>query len=117
MRPVADHAQFVVQIVLTTSSKTVGLRKRRPAPAVATQASAPAPSPRAENGEGIFPRGGLIAAGGVERGHGLLEPEGREAREPVGSQRPARVGGLAAGADELELELGLASLPHPRYRN
>jgi hypothetical protein len=32
---VADHAQFVVQIVLTTSSKTVALRIILPAPAVA----------------------------------------------------------------------------------
>ena len=34
MRTVADQAQFVVQIVFTTSSKTVGLRSMRPAPAV-----------------------------------------------------------------------------------
>ena len=38
MRSVADQAQFVVQIVFTTSSKTVGLRTIRPAP-VAAQAS------------------------------------------------------------------------------
>ncbi len=31
---VADHAQLVVQIVLTTSSNTVGLWTMRPAPAV-----------------------------------------------------------------------------------
>jgi hypothetical protein len=35
MRSVADHAQFVVQIVFTTSSKTVGLRTILPAPRVA----------------------------------------------------------------------------------
>jgi hypothetical protein len=34
MRTVPDQAQFVVQIVLTTSSKTVGLRSIRPAPLV-----------------------------------------------------------------------------------
>ena len=39
MRTVADHAQLVVQIVLTRSSNTVGLRSIRPAPAT-TQASA-----------------------------------------------------------------------------
>ena len=38
IRTVADHVQFVVQIVLTRSSNTVGLRSIRPAPA-ATQAS------------------------------------------------------------------------------
>ena len=32
MRTVALHAQFVVQIVFTTSSKAVGLRSMRPAP-------------------------------------------------------------------------------------
>ena len=32
IRVVADQAQFVVQIVLTTSSNTVGLRTIRPAP-------------------------------------------------------------------------------------
>ncbi|MGC2650740.1 MAG: hypothetical protein WA304_08030 [Candidatus Cybelea sp.] len=35
MRIVADHAQFVVQIVLMTSSNTVGLARMRPAPALA----------------------------------------------------------------------------------
>ena len=35
MRTVAPHAQFVVQIVFTTSSKTVGERSMRPAPVVA----------------------------------------------------------------------------------
>ena len=35
MRSVADHVQFVVQIVLTTSSNTVGLRSMRPAPLAA----------------------------------------------------------------------------------
>ena len=35
MRSVADQAQFVVQTVLTTSSKTVGLRSSRPAPRAA----------------------------------------------------------------------------------
>ena len=39
IRTVADHAQLVVQIVLTRSSNTVGLRIIRPAPAT-TQASA-----------------------------------------------------------------------------
>ena len=39
MRTVADQAQFVVQIVLTTSSKTVGLRSIRPAPAAAQPSS------------------------------------------------------------------------------
>lgn len=38
IRRVADHAQFVVQMVFTTSSKTVGLRSILPAPRV-TQAS------------------------------------------------------------------------------
>ena len=38
MRTVPDQAQFVVQIVFTTSSKTVGLRSIRPAPLV-TQSS------------------------------------------------------------------------------
>ena len=33
IRMVADHAQLVVQIVLTTSSNTVGLWTMRPAPA------------------------------------------------------------------------------------
>ena len=37
IRTVPDHVVFVVQIVLTTSSKTVWLRMSRPAP-VATQA-------------------------------------------------------------------------------
>ena len=37
MRIVADQVQFVVQIVFTTSSNTVGLRIIRPAPLV-TQA-------------------------------------------------------------------------------
>ena len=35
MRTVADHAQLVVQIVLMTSSKTVGLARIRPAPVLA----------------------------------------------------------------------------------
>ena len=35
MRSVADQAQLVVQMVFTTSSKTVGLRTSRPAPCVA----------------------------------------------------------------------------------
>ena len=35
MRSVADQAQLVVQTVFTTSSKTVGLRSRRPAPRAA----------------------------------------------------------------------------------
>ena len=39
MRTVADQAQFVVQIVLTTSSKTVGLRSSRPAPDVTQERS------------------------------------------------------------------------------
>ena len=39
MRTVADQAQFVVQTVLTTSSKTVGLRSRRPAPRAAQASS------------------------------------------------------------------------------
>ena len=34
MRTVADQVQFVVQIVFTTSSNTVGLRNIRPAPFV-----------------------------------------------------------------------------------
>ena len=34
MRTVADQVQFVVQIVFTTSSNTVGLRSMRPAPLV-----------------------------------------------------------------------------------
>ena len=34
MRIVADQVQFVVQIVFTTSSNTVGLRIIRPAPLV-----------------------------------------------------------------------------------
>ena len=36
---VADHAQLVVQIVLTTSSNTVGLWIIRPAPAVTHERS------------------------------------------------------------------------------
>jgi hypothetical protein len=40
MRTVADHVQFVVQTVLTTSSKTVGLRSMRPAPRVTHARSA-----------------------------------------------------------------------------
>ena len=43
MRTVADQAQLVVQMVLTTSSNTVGLRSMRPAPA-ATQASNGSPA-------------------------------------------------------------------------
>ena len=39
MRTVADQAQLVVQIVLTTSSKTVALRSMRPAPAQAQSSS------------------------------------------------------------------------------
>ena len=39
MRTVADHVQFVVQIVFTTSSKTVGLRSSRPAPEVTHERS------------------------------------------------------------------------------
>ena len=35
MRTVALQAQFVVQIVFTTSSNTVGLRSMRPAPVAA----------------------------------------------------------------------------------
>ena len=35
MRTVADQVQFVVQIVFTTSSNTVGLRIIRPAPCAA----------------------------------------------------------------------------------
>ena len=35
MRSVADQAQLVVHTVLITSSKTVGLRSRRPAPRAA----------------------------------------------------------------------------------
>ena len=35
MRTVPPQAQFVVQIVFTTSSNTVGLRSMRPAPAAA----------------------------------------------------------------------------------
>ena len=46
MRSVADQAQLVVQTVLTTSSKTVGLRNRRPAPRAA-QASAGSAAARA----------------------------------------------------------------------
>ena len=34
MRTVADHVQFVVQIVFTTSSNTLALRTIRPAPVV-----------------------------------------------------------------------------------
>ena len=57
MRTVADHAQFVVQIVFTTSSKTVGLRIIRPAPVV-TQA-----------------RSGSDGGGCVEGAEVLVEPE------------------------------------------
>ena len=39
MRTVADHVQLVVQIVFTTSSKTVGLRTIRPAPRAAQASS------------------------------------------------------------------------------
>jgi hypothetical protein len=40
MRSVADPSVFVVQIVLTTSSKTVGLRNMRPAPRTIHDSSA-----------------------------------------------------------------------------
>ncbi len=46
MRSVADQAQFVVQMVFTTSSKTVGLRTSRPAPRV-VQASSGSSAARA----------------------------------------------------------------------
>ncbi len=39
IRSVADQAQLVVQTVLTTSSKTVGLRRSRPAPRAAQASS------------------------------------------------------------------------------
>ena len=39
MRTVADQAQLVVQIALTTSSKTVALRSIRPAPPHAQSSS------------------------------------------------------------------------------
>ena len=46
IRTVADQAQLVVQIVLTTSSNTVALRSIRPAPPVA-QARRGSPAARA----------------------------------------------------------------------
>jgi hypothetical protein len=39
IRVVADHVQLVVQIVLTTSSNTVGLWTMRPAPVVTHERS------------------------------------------------------------------------------
>ena len=51
MRSVADHAQLVVQIVFTTSSKTVGLRTSRPAPAVTQERSGSPSGERVEAGE------------------------------------------------------------------
>ena len=44
MRTVADQVQLVVQIVLITSSNTVGLRSIRPAPTVTQARSGSSPA-------------------------------------------------------------------------
>ena len=67
MRTVADQAQFVVQIVFTTSSKTVGLRSIRPAPVVT----------QARSGSWRRPR---RRASGPRRGEGRARPASEAAR-------------------------------------
>ena len=88
MRTVADHAQFVVQIVFTTSSKTVGLRSSRPAP------------------DGHPGEVGVIRGDRVERRQVLVEPKHvRDLRA-----KPLETGPCRRSADDLELCVAAAAL-------
>src|ERR687883_323152 len=88
MRTVADQAQFVVQIVFTTSSKTLGLRSIRPATA-GRDAHRPCPSVERERQ--------------LERPGVFVEDERRQVGEAVRRERAREIDGLAARSDEPEL--------------
>src|SRR3954449_7690367 len=89
IRTVADQVQFVVQIVFTTSSNTVGLRIIRPAPFVTPfQSGAPAaggpaarpPPPPPPPVKGGAPGGGGEEGGGPPVGGDHGGPRGPKLR-------------------------------------